>query len=233
VDTTSEPVTREQAQNQIDDANKIFPQLTSFAFKMVDFSEDSAGGSMTSIANRYVRLHPSSLPNGIAIYSFGDGGQAKTYGGYSYTIPGPAGYRNTFVSPAVGGSRIYIAIVHFSHRYAVCGFGTAKTVQSSTSIGGECRNQPGTACVMHNGYSMCSNAIDNLYASTPTYFGATIIIHEFMHPFAPGGDKDHYGTPQCNEHMGYPPGSFDLQKSEYYNGLCPFVYDNFINSYQP
>ena len=80
---------------------------------------------------------------------------------------------------------------------------------------------------------MCANAVGNLYMSTPTYFVSSTIIHELLHPFAPGGDQDHYSTPECNSRMGYPAGFFDLQESEYYNGLCPFVYENFVNSYQP
>ncbi len=233
VDTTSEPVRREQAQNLINDANKVFPILTSFGFALTDFTEDGLGGGTNDMVNRYVQSHASLLPNGIVVYSFGDGGQAKLYGGYSYTVPGPAGYRNAFVSPAAGGDKIYVAVIHFSHKYAACGYGGADVPQSSVSVDGECRNRPGTACVQRNGYSMCASAVGNLYASTPTYFAASTIIHEFLHPFSAGGEKDHYATPECNAHMGYPQGFFDLQEAEYYNGICPFVYDNFENSYQP
>ena len=80
---------------------------------------------------------------------------------------------------------------------------------------------------------MCANAVDNLYASTPVHFVSSILIHEVLQPFAPGGDKDNYATAECSARMGYPPGFFDLQESQYYNDLCPFVYDNFVKSYQP
>ena len=233
VDTTSEPVTSQQAQSLVGDANAIFLPLTGFGFQMSDFVEDGEGGTTTDMANRYIQSHLAALPNGIIIFSFGDRGDAKLYGGYGYAVEAPAGFHNTFVSPATGDGHIYVAVAHFSHKYAACGYNGQETVQSSVSVDGECRNQPGTACVQHNGYSMCENAVGNLYASTTTYFNATTIIHEFLHPFSPGGNQDHYATPECNQHMGYPAGFFDFQKAEYYNGLCPFVYDNFINSYQP
>jgi hypothetical protein len=233
VDTASEPVNRDQAQELVADANGIFIPLTGFGIRMSDFVEDAAGGTTTEMANRYIQSHLTALPNGIIIFSFGDRGDAKLYGGYGYSVAAPEGFHNTFVSPATGDGHIYIAVAHFSHKYAACGYGGQETVQSPVAVDGECRNQPGTACLEHNGYSMCENAIGNLYASTPTYFSATTIIHEFLHPFSPGGNQDHYATPECNAHMGYPAGFFDFQQSEYYNGLCPFVYDNFINSYRP
>ena len=76
-------------------------------------------------------------------------------------------------------------------------------------------------------------AATGLYASPPTHFVASMIVHSLLHNFAPNGDRDHYGTPECNASMGYPAGFFDLQQSQYYNDLCPFVYENFTKSYQP
>lgn len=233
VDTLSEPVRREQAQAVFGEADKLLSQLIPFNLEMADFIDDNGSGSTNDMANRYISSHATALPNGIVIFSFGDAGQAKLYGGYSYSLSAPAGFQNTFVSPEVGANQIYVAVVHFSHKYAACGYGGSDTVQSPTSLDGECRNQSGTACVQQNGYSMCANAVGNLYMSTPTYFVSSTIIHELLHPFAPGGDKDHYSTPECNSRMGYPAGFFDLQESEYYNDLCPFVYENFVNSYQP
>ena len=107
---------------------------------------------------------------------------------------------------------MYVAVVHFGHKYAACGYGSSETVQSGTALDGECRNQPGMACAQHNGYSMCSDSVPHLYASTPTYFVSSTIVHELLHPFSPGGDLDHYNTPECNTRMGYPPQFFDLQE---------------------
>jgi hypothetical protein len=233
VDTTSEPVTREQAQNLLNDANRIFVELSGFGYQMTDFAEDALGGPMNRIVDRYLQAHAASLPNGIVVFSFGDDGRARLYGGYSYWVPGPPGFRNEFVSPVAGAGQIYVAVIHFSHKYAACGYGGTDSIQSPVSVGGECRNQSGTACVQHNGYSMCANAVGNLYASTSTYFSASTIVHEFLHPFSDGGDQDHYATPECNARMGWPAGFFDFIESEYYNGMCPFVYDIFVKSYQP
>lgn len=233
VDTLSEPVTEVQAQNLVADADPMFRALTGFGFEMVDFIEDGAGGTTTDMVNRYIQSYASVFPHGVIVFSYGDNGDAKLYGGYGYAVPGAAGFHNTFVSPATGDGHVYVAVVHFSHKYAACGYGGLDTVQSAVSIDGECRNQPDVACVEHNGYSKCADAVDDLYSSTPTYFAASSIIHEFLHPFSPGGNEDHYATPQCNAVMGWPEGNFVFEESQYYNGLCPFVYQNFINSYQP
>jgi hypothetical protein len=233
VDTASEPVTREQAESLVNDASANFLALTGYGIEMVDFVEDGAGGTTTDMANRYIQSYASVFPHGVIIFSYGDDGRAKLYGGYGYAVPGAAGFHNNFVSPATGDGYVYVAVVHFSHKYAACGYGGLDSVQSSVSIDGECRNQPGVACVQHNGYSMCSDALDNLYASTPTYFAASSIIHELLHPFSPGGNQDHYATPECIARMGWPEGWFVLEQAEQYNGLCPFVYGNFKSSYQP
>ncbi len=233
VDTLSEPVTREQAQSIFDEANKLIQPFVPIGLEMVDFVQDGGGGSTQDMAGRYLASHTTAVPNGILIFSFGDAGQAKLNNGYGYALPASAGYRNAFVSPVGGANQIYVAVVRFGSKYMACGYGGTDAVQSKTSIGGECNNKPGTACVQKDGYSMCANAVGNLYTSTPTHFVSSMVIHEFLHSFSPGGDKDNYATPECNARMGYPASFFDLQESEYYNGICPFVYDDFAASYQP
>lgn len=233
VDTASAPVTREQAQAVINEGSKFLQEFTPFGLEMVGFVEDGSGGSMNDMANRYIAAHSADLPNGIVIFSFGDGGRARISGGYGYALAAPAGYRNAFVPLTGGGGQISVAVVDFNAKYMPCGYGSSGTVQSATSIGNECRNQGGTACVQHNGYSMCANAVSNIYSSTPTHYVSSLVVHALLQPFAPGGEADNYVTPECNAHMGYPAGFFDLQESQYYNDLCPFVYDNFVKSHQP
>jgi hypothetical protein len=233
VDTLSEPVTREQAQVIFDEASGLVQPFAPVGLEMINFAEDGSGGATKDMADRYLASHNGTPANGILIFSFGDGGQAKLHDGYGYTLPAPAGYRNTFASPVGVANQVYIAVVHFGSRYMACGYGGTDKVQSATSIDGECRNKPGTACVQSNGYSMCANAVRNLYSTPPTHFVSSMIIHEFLHSFSPGGDKDNYATPECNARMGYPASFFDLQESEYYNGICPFVYQDFAASYQP
>ncbi|MFN2270037.1 MAG: hypothetical protein ACK2US_04315 [Anaerolineae bacterium] len=242
VDLDSEPVTYEQAQELVNQAGAILMELTSFSYAMVDFVESTSPGNVSDLAVTYIQDHAGSLPNGIIIFSYGDGDQARTYGGYAFSLAGPPGFRNTFNSPVVGDNRVYISVQHWSHRYAGCGYGSslAEVPVQDTSFGGECRNRDGITCVERFGYSMCSDAVDDLYASSRTYFGSSVIIHETMHSFGYEGNFDHYGTEQCNTRMAggasgrpYNPDTWDLAEFQYYNGMCPDVYDNFVNSYQP
>lgn len=242
VDLDSEPVTREQAQELVNQASTILMRLTGFSYQMVDFIERASPGTVRDLAVTYIGEHAASLPNGIIIFSYGDADQARTYGGYAFSLAGPAGFRNTFGSPVAGDDKIYVSIQHWSHRYARCGYGgsdVAEPVQD-TSFNGECRNQDGVPCVERLGYSMCSNAVDDLYASSRTYFGCSVIIHETMHSFGFEGVYDHYGTESCNTRMAsgassrpYTGAVQDLSEFQYYNGMCPDVYDNFVNGYQP
>ena len=91
VDVSSEPVRREQAQGLFDEANKLLSQLVPIGLELADFVEDSGGGATNDMAQRYMVSHAAALPNGIVLFSFGDNGQAKLYGGYRFNAPGPAG----------------------------------------------------------------------------------------------------------------------------------------------
>ena len=243
VDLDSEPVTREQAQELVDQASAISIELTGFGYEMVDFVERSSPQQVDDLGIDYIAEHGDSLPNGILILSYGDNDDARTYGGYAFTLDGPAGFRNEFVSPSAGDNKIYISIQHWSHRYAACGYGdsSVETPVLETSFNGECRNQNGVACVENNGYSMCSTALDDLYASSRTYFTASTIIHEIMHSFGNSGVDDHYATTACNAVMESGisqrtynfDNPFDLVEAQYYNGICPYTYDNFVSGYRP
>lgn len=241
VDLSSELVSREQAHRVVAEADQILLDQTGIGFTMVDFVEITPDSRVIDLASDYIATHPENLPNGILIFSFGDENTARSYGGYFLTLPAPAGFVNEYVSSTYGDNQIYVAINHFGHRYAACGYGDEEVdapVQAS-SFNGECRNLDGVACVENNGYSMCCNAVDNLYASTPTYFTASSIVHEFLHPFGPNGVEDHYYTPTCNQAMAEEASlrryseEFSLEESESYNGLCPYVYDNLEFGYRP
>jgi hypothetical protein len=230
VDLTSEPVTREQAQTHVEEASEILFGLTGFKFEMIDFREISSSGTTDAILREYLTSAPVVLPNGIILFSFGDDDRAKLYGGYAYTLPGPTGYVNHFVSPYAHENDIYVGIIHFGHRFGRCGYGDSETPISNVSIDGECRNQPGTVCVEKYGYSMCSNLVDVLYASTPTYMTSTGFVHEIMHPFGPNGNQDHYWTAECTATMRsgistrpYQADVFNSEESEFYTNMCPFV----------
>jgi hypothetical protein len=242
VDLDSEPVTYGQAQELVNQASAILMELTGFSYTMVDFVESTSPGNVSDLAATYIADHAGSLPNGIIIFSYGDGDQARTYGGYAFSRTGPSGFRNTFNSPVVGNNKVYVSVQHWSHRYAGCGYGSsaADTPVQDTSFGGECRNRDGIACVERFGYSMCSDAVGDLYASSRTYFGSSVIIHETLHSFGYAGNMDHYGTETCNTRMAggasvrpYNTGTWSTAEFQYYNGMCPDVYDNFASAYQP
>jgi hypothetical protein len=237
VDLSSEPVTREQAQSAIDDASQIFQDLTGFGIEMIDFVEMTPEGSelRSDLPQRYIDTHLGQLPDGIVMFSFGNNDSAWTYGGYAGSVYITSGYANHF--PINNDPTLMtISTVHFGHRYAICGYDESRTtVISDVSIGGECRNQPGTPCVEMYGYSMCSTAVDDLYASTPTYFVATSIVHEIAHPYGLHGTMDHYGTQECKDEMGWDETNweFSLAESQQWVVMCPYVFDLIAQSYQP
>ncbi len=233
VDTTTQLVTRDQAQALVNEAAAHLKALVPVTMVMADFVEDAGGGATTEMLQRYMLGHTGALPSGLVVLSFGDQERAKVNGSYGYAAPAPEGYRNSFVSSAAGSKQIYVAVIDYSYRYMPCGYGGSNELKSSTAFGGECENHTGVACVQQNGYSMCSNAIGRLYMSTPTYFAASMIVHELLQPFAPGGSQDDYSTPECTARMGYPAGFHDLQEAQYHNDLCPFVYEDFLKAYQP
>jgi hypothetical protein len=238
VDLSSEPVTREQAQSAITDASQIFQGLTGYGIEMVDYVEMTPEGSerRSDLPQRYIDTHQGQLPDGIVMFSFGNDDSAWLYGGYAGSTYITSGYASHF--PIDGDPTLMtISTVHFGHRYAICGYDeeTRQTVISDVSIGGECRNRPGTPCVEMYGYSMCSTAVDDLYASTPTYFTATSIVHEIAHPYGLHGVMDHYGTEICMEEMGWDGSNwtFSLADSQEWVAMCPYVYDRIVASYQP
>lgn len=240
VDRNSEPVSREEAQIVVAEASQILYGLTKFTFEMVDFNEVSGEVKMDGILQKYLSNPAAVRSDGIIIFSYGDDGTAKLYGGYAFAYPGPGGFKSRFVSSYAKQDSIYIGVIHFGHRYAACGYGGAETPVSPVSIDGECRGQPGIACTEKYGYQMCSLAINDLAASTPTYFTSSSFVHEIMHPFGKWGAKDHFWTPECTEIMksglskrNYNDAFFDSAESEQYVNMCPYVFDNFIGSYQP
>ncbi len=235
VDISSEPVNRQAAVEVLEDSSRILYERTGFEFEWIDFREMEPGGTMKEMAIAYLETIASETPNGLVIYSYGDHGMAQHYGGYSGWVNGPVGYHNEFVSPLVGDEYVYMAVMHWSHHYGICGYGDEDEVISDVSIGGECRGQPGIPCVEKYGYSMCSLLVDDLYASTPTFMTAAGIVHEFLHPFGFGTSDDHYATPTCKEIIGWTDEnwSFSSEESQYYLNQCPHLFGVFVAGYQP
>ena len=232
VDTTSDPVSREQAEAVIAIADEKLIGLTGFSLKLIDFVEDDSGGSIESLVENYME-NRSTLPNGILIFSVGDDDRAKINRAYARQIQAPDGFRNAFASPYRKDGTMYVAVLQFNHRYAACGYAGTDTLQSPGSIGGECPGNDGQACAEWEGMQVCPAALPFLEGHTPIDMAAGPVIHEFLHAFGNRGPGDHYGSEACNEAMGWQSDHFDLEESETYNGFCPDVYDVFIDSYQP
>jgi hypothetical protein len=234
IDVSSEPVPHESLDGVLADASRILVEHTRIAFELIEVVEGIPSSTVSEFAWQYVN-GADTVPNGLILFSFGDDDRARTYGGYSFWVLGPAGFQNSYVSPLAGDAHVYVAALHWGHRYARCGYGEAEEPISDVSLGGECFNQSGTPCVEHNGYSFCSSALADLYAQTPTAFLAANIVHEFLHPFGVNGVYDHYGTQQCLEAMGWTSGGWvhSREDAERSAGMCPNVFEAFASSHRP
>ena len=235
IDLNSEPIDHEAARAVVQEASDLLRYQTGFTIDVSDVRDAYLVDTITGMAAAYLEFLTTDLPHGLVIFSYGEDDRARQYGGYVSWVAGFEDFHNEFVSPIVGDQHVYLAVMHWGHRFGECGYGGSDEVQRQTSIGGECRNQPGTACIPNHGYLMCANVLDDLYASTPTYFLAANIVHEFLHPFGTGGNDDHYGTPHCQELMGWTDENwtFSVDEAERFNGQCPNLYAAFDRSYRP
>jgi hypothetical protein len=234
VDLASEPIPEAAIDAAVSQASRILEGHTGLVFELLEVVEGRPSSTIDDFARQYV-AGATAVPNGLIVFSFGDDDRARTYGGYSFWVPAPSGSHNAFVSPVAGDAHVYIAVLHWSHRYARCGYSETEDQISSVSLDGECMNQPGTACVEHNGYSFCSNALGLPYAETPTAFLSANVVHEFLHPFGQNGVYDHYGTQECIDAMGWSAGgwAFSLDDAQRYAGMCPNVFEAFASAYRP
>ena len=204
-----------------DKANQLLMSLTGERMIQVDLATVGPGVPI-DLARTYMSSLPGPQPDGVLALS--DDATATSFGGYSTTFVMPPPYANRYPNSA-GASRAYLAVVHFEHKYARCGynFETGPRV-SDRSIGGECRGQPGLICVDNGRYWQCPDSLSDLY-SEPDRFVASSIVHEFMHPFGSAGDRDHFGTPECVARTGQP-GS-DRLISQQHCGMCPDLFLKF------
>lgn len=229
VDTTSDPVSREQAEAVIAFSNEQWIDLTGFGLQLVDFVENDSGGSIADLVGNYMERE-SNLPNGILVFSVGDDDRAKINRAYAQQIPAPEGFRNAFVSPYLGDGYMYVAVLQFNYRYAACGYAGNDTIQSQLSSNGECPGGDGQVCAEWNEMQVCPIALPVLEGHTPIDMAAEPIIHEFMHSFAKKGQDDHYLSEACQVELG---NNWDKDKARYYSDFCPNVYNVFSDSYRP
>jgi len=234
VDAATDQVSRKEVEKVFAIVAPRFLELTGFHLETIAIVEDSRGGSIERIATNYLE-QASEIPNGILIFSVGDDDRAIINRAYAQRVPGPEGFRNSFVSPipGVGDSHVYIAVVQFNHLYAACGYASMDTIQSPFSSGDECGGVEGEICAEWEGLQVCPVALPFLEGRTRIDMAAEPVVHEFMHPFGLGGADAHYGTEACNLAMGREPDYHDEAEGIFFNGMCPNVYDVFHDSYNP
>lgn len=203
----------------------------------------SVSGSMQGEIDAYYSAHATDPPNFVMVASADD--SSLSFGGYailSSDLSG-SGFCNEFVSPVHGSSRIYGAVIDWTHRFSACGYdldhyeNTGEYIQVSTTslADGTCRNQAEVACVYNSvvDYQVCSTSDPSLpYLQHPRAMIFSTFIHEVLHSFGTNGNMDHFGTTTCDTSMGgedYGAGdSFSFQE---WAGMCPNTWQNFAQSY--
>jgi hypothetical protein len=207
-----------------DKANELLQLRTGARMARADVS-NAGPGVPSTLARAYMDSMPPVLPDGILALS--DDATATSFGGYSQTLLMAPPYANRYPAPS-GDSRAYLAVVHFEHKYARCGYdASGNTRIGDRSAGGECRNQTGLLCVDTGRYWQCPDTLSDLY-SQPDHFPACTIVHEFMHPFGSAGNFDHYGTAQCTSRTGMSSAAAsDRAQFQQHCGICPDLYLRF------
>ncbi len=162
------------------------------------------------------------------------------YGGYSTSFEAPsANFCSRFKSATGDTHRVYVDISDWGHIFSACGYDRTDPKHpvhiSNIAIDGECRNKPGTACILNNSNQFVCNDAESLqsFYSRNHVFNASNVVHELMHQFGSDGNYDHFGTQKCDQLMGgtnYNDGS--LNAAQRNAGICPKVFELFKNSYQ-
>src|SRR5262249_23828307 len=138
---------------------------------------------------------------------FSNDNTSHLFGGYGTAIEPPFPFHNHVPSPLtdVGDARVYLVVAEYDHPFARCGYDDQLHHVSDVSIDGECRNRPGTRCVLaSSGWWVCDDDTRSSAYAEHDYFASCTIVHEIAHSFGFGGtgEADHYGTPICRERTG-------------------------------
>jgi hypothetical protein len=208
-----------------------FKQLTGYNLELREISYSTEVGGKEDYPNGYKNypqykhfLDDHEGLNGVIVLT--KELNTEVAGGFSTSYQ-YLSYCNKFATPTtsdrVNNDRIHFAYIDWEHKYGACGYENGEHV-SDVSINGECRNQPGTACLFNGDYYICENSQENFYSNQNNFIGS-LFVHELMHPFGNGPNYDHYSPNNCPE-----VNESNLEDSQYYCGLCPNVYDHFKNS---
>jgi hypothetical protein len=158
---------------------------------------------------------------------------SSSYGGYATTLESiHSNFCNRYKSAQGYANRVYINVSDWSHKFGTCGYDYSDLKNpkhvSDVALGGECRNRPGTACVLKDNYYQCNDSemLNSFYSRNKYAFMASNVVHELLHQFGSDGNYDHYGAGKC-----VVPNPADLNAAQEYAGICPPVFDIFKNSY--
>lgn len=240
VDLSSEPASLEEAEYSMELAGQYLYDLTGFGFEMTEYVEATPPRDdfiEALIPHCYLQTL-DDLPDHVVLFSYGYAGNARSFGGYAEYLDArspfaswaPAGWSNRFTNATFGGVQMYVSVIHWSHSYARCGYGSSETPVTDVAIDGECSNLAGTACAAGPDYQICSTELSSPYAYRAN-FRASTIVHELMHPFGLHGNGDHVGAPECNAEMGLPEGTFDEETAERHHQMCPYTYEEFARGF--
>lgn len=190
------------------------------------------GPSVTTMATTFLAARAARPPEGLLLLL--NDATSTSFGGYSVTVQPPFPFVNQFPSPvqSVGAGRVYVAVMHFDHFYARCGYDGQQRRVSDVSFGGECRGRNGLPCVLKPGgeYWTCPDVLEDAYSDWDYYKGCTI-VHELIHPFGTEGNLDHYGTPQCIARGGVTQAQAgDTRMAQDNCVMCPDLYPRFKRS---
>jgi hypothetical protein len=227
LNATAAPKPAHDVSRVFDLAIQILQARTGARMRIVDTQEVGLG-SPREHAEAYlssVAGLTGGLPDGVLVWAEDE--NAIGFGGYSTQIAMPAPYANRYPG-AAGDNRVYLAAIHWDHKYGRCGYDSTGQVRiSDRSANGECRNRTGMVCVDNGRFWECPDVSENLYAQ-PDVFTASSIVHEFMHPFGGGGNNDHYSTPSCRSRMGMSEtAATDLRRSQEFCAMCPDLFLHF------
>ena len=190
----------------------------------------------------YASSDPATPPHFVMVLAADP--VAVTYGGYAISSPPIAGFCNDFASPT-GQNRVYGTVIDWTHRFSPCGYDLDRyhdtqewvSVSATSLDDGTCRATSGVACVANPlvGYDVCSTLDPALpYLQHPRAFAHGTFIHEIMHSFGTNGNLDHFGTEVCDASMGGEDyGARDSATFQHFCGMCPNVYDQFVQSFRP
>jgi hypothetical protein len=226
VDPAAVETTDADIRRVFDTASAKLRERTGETMAITEISRPSSPpGNVRSLVDAYLASRPRVAPEGVVVVTHDE--TAHVFGGYSYSQAAPFTFVNEYPSPVVGADKIYVSAIEFTHPYARCGYNDALQHVSGVSIDGECRNRPGTLCVLQGAWWKCADALSDLYSSDD-YFTGCSIVHEFVHPFGTEGNYDHWGTPQCMTRTGMDAQrASDLREGQAYCQMCPDVYAKF------